>query len=63
MREALARRTASVMMKNSIRLWLVGGQVDCTMKTSSPRTFSSILTKVSPSGKEETVHLPNSTPM
>src|SRR5437016_2819593 len=51
------------MMNISIRLWLVGGQVDWTRKTSSPRTFSSILTKVSPSGKELTVHWPKSRPI
>src|SRR2546425_12775100 len=63
MREALARRSASIMMNISIRLWFVGGQVDWTRKTSSPRTFSSILTNVSPSGKELTVHLPKSRPI
>src|ERR1043165_4860858 len=30
------------------------------MKTSSPRTFSSIFTNVSPSGNADTVHLPSS---
>src|SRR5215212_3442217 len=63
MREALARRSASIMMNISIKLWFVGGQVDCTRNTSSPRTFSSIFTNVSPSGKELTVHLPSSVPM
>ena len=62
MREALARRSASMMMNISIKLWFVGGLVDWTRKTSSPRTFSSILTNVSPSGNALTVHLPNSTP-
>jgi hypothetical protein len=33
------------------------------MNTSSPRTFSSIFTKVSPSGNGWTVHLPSSLPM
>jgi hypothetical protein len=51
------------MMNISIRWWFVGGLVDCTTKTSSPRTFSSIFTKVSPSGKELTVDFPSSTPM
>src|SRR5215472_10791731 len=51
------------MMNNSIRLWFVGGDVGWTMKTSSPRTFSSIFAKVSPSGKGLIVHLPNSMPM
>src|SRR5438552_16348848 len=63
MREALARRSASIMINISIRLWLVGGQVDWTRKTSSPRTFSSIFTKVSPSGNELTVHWPSSVPI
>ncbi len=39
------------------------GLVDCMTKTSSPRTFSSILTNVSPSGNELTVHFPNGIPM
>src|SRR3954470_9883921 len=62
-RDALARRKASIMMNNSIRLWLVGGEVDCTTKTSSPRTFSSIFTFVSPSGNASTVHFPTSMPI
>ncbi len=33
------------------------------MKTSSPRTFSSIFTNVSPSGNGVMVHLPSSQPM
>src|SRR6476620_9395251 len=57
-RDALARRNASIMINSSIKLWFVGGDVDCTTYTSSPRTFSSILTKVSPSGKDAIVHLP-----
>src|SRR2546430_8555564 len=63
MREAVARRSSSIMMNISIKLWLVGGQVDWTRKTSSPRTFSSMFTNVSPSGKELTVHWPRSRPM
>ena len=63
MRVALARRNASIMMNNSIRLWLVGGDVGWTTNTSSPRTFSSILTNVSPSGNGWMVHLPSSMPM
>ena len=62
-RDALARLNASIMINSSIRLWLLGGPVDCTTNTSSPRTFSSILTKVSPSGNALTAHLPNSMPM
>src|SRR6266403_1366212 len=51
------------MMNISIRLWFVGGEVDWTMNTSSPLTFSSILTNVSPSGNDVTEHLPNSIPL
>jgi hypothetical protein len=60
MRIALARRNASIMMNSSIRLWFVGGDVGWMMKMSSPRTFSSIFTNVSPSGKRVMVHLPSS---
>ena len=62
-REALARRKASIMMNSSIKCWLLGGLDDCTTNTSSPRTFSSILTNVSPSGNCETSHRPNSMPI
>ena len=37
---AEARRQASASTSSSIRLSLTGGQVDCTMNTSRPRTFS-----------------------
>src|ERR1039458_3455596 len=63
MRLALARRSASIMMNSSIRLWFVGGDVGWMMKTSSPRTFSSIFTNVSPSGNGLMSHLPSSQPM
>src|SRR6185312_10735719 len=49
MRPALARRRASAITSNSMRLSLVGGQVDCTMKTSRPRTFSINSIATSPS--------------
>ena len=62
-REALARRSASIMMNISIRCSFAGGLVDCTTKTSSPRTFSSILTKVSPLGNGRTIDRPSGTPM
>src|SRR5690349_17516485 len=62
MRLALARRNASMMMNSSIRLWLVGGEVGWITNTSSPRTFSSILMNVSPSGNGSMVHLPRGTP-
>ena len=41
----------------------VGGLVDCATNTSSPRTFSSIFTNVSPSGKGLIVDLPSPMPM
>ena len=41
-RSADERRNASSMTNNSIRYASVGGQVGCTIKTSPPRTFSSI---------------------
>ena len=63
MRMALARRSASIMMNSSIRLWFVGGDVGWMMKMSSPRTFSSIFTNVSPSGNGVMVQWPSSTPM
>src|ERR1017187_7207624 len=63
MRLALARRSASMTMNSSIKLWFVGGEVDWTTNTSSPRTFSSIFTNVSPSGNGLMVDLPSSIPM
>src|SRR3974390_1008335 len=51
MRLALARFTASIMINSSMRLWLAGGQVDWIRKTSRPRTFSPISTRISPSLK------------
>src|SRR5450759_2546336 len=41
-----------------MRLSLVGAQVDCSMKTSRPRTFSSNSTITSPSEKRPTIHRP-----
>src|ERR1039458_7802294 len=52
-----------MMMNSSIRLWFVGGAVGWMMKISSPRTFSSIFTNVSPSGNGVIVILPSSRPM
>lgn len=63
MRDALARRSASIMMNISIRCWFAGGLVDWRTKTSVPRTFSSIFTKVSPLGNGFTVDLPREIPM
>ena len=39
-----------------------GGFVGCTMKTSAPRTFSSMRTKISPSAKRVSVTFARSTP-
>ena len=36
------RLNASSMIRSSIRFAFAGGPVGCTMKTSAPRTFSSI---------------------
>src|SRR5882757_6511955 len=51
MRRADDRRSASVMIKRSIRWSLVGNDVDWIMKASEPRTFSWISTKISMSAK------------
>jgi hypothetical protein len=50
-RSADDRRNASSIISSSIRFASVGGQVDCTIKTSPPRTFSSIWKLNSPSEK------------
>ena len=52
-----ARRSASVMIRSSIRLSFAGAQVDCTTYASTPRTFSLISTHTSPSLKRETLIL------
>src|SRR5205809_296888 len=49
-RAALARRAASIRNSSSIQ-FSAGGLVGWMMNTSRPRTFSSILTKISPSAK------------
>src|ERR1700719_821700 len=54
MRAAEARRQASTITSSSIRLSFAGGQVDCTMSTSRPRTFSISSTLTSPSLKRPT---------
>src|SRR5882672_5099023 len=56
---AEARRRASVMMSSSITLSLVGQLVDWMTNASTPRTFSPISTKLSPSLKRITLHLPS----
>src|ERR1700739_1896454 len=57
MRRAEERRSASVMISNSIRWSLAGNDVDWTMKTSEPRTFSWISTNISMSAKRRTTAL------
>src|SRR5271154_697836 len=57
MRRAEARRNASMMISNSIRRSLAGNDVDWITKTSAPRTFSWISTKISMSAKRRTTAL------
>jgi len=61
-RAADARRAASIMSRSSMML-SAGGLVGWMMKTSLPRTFSSIRTKSSPSANRVDVHLQRSMPM
>ena len=53
------RFSASTITSNSIRLSLVGAQVDCRTKTSLPRTFSRISTMTSPSENLPTTARPS----
>src|SRR5437764_12801492 len=57
MRRADDRRSASVMISNSIRWSFAGNEVDWMMKASEPRTFSWISTKISMSAKRRTTAL------
>src|SRR5579872_2806342 len=57
MRRADARRSASVMIRSSIRWSLAGNDVDWITNTSEPRTFSWISTKISMSAKRRTTAL------
>src|SRR5258706_1373253 len=57
MRRPEARRSASMMISNSIRWSLAGNEVDWMTKTSLPRTFSWISTKISMSAKRRTIAL------
>src|SRR5437762_9141005 len=57
MRRADDRRSASVMISNSIRWSLAGNDVDWIMNASEPRTFSWISTKISMSAKRRTLAL------
>src|SRR5438874_12208964 len=59
MRAALERRSASTMIIISIKWSFVGAHVDCSTKTSLPRTFSRSSTITSPSLKRETVDRPS----
>src|SRR6185503_11019571 len=61
MRAALDRRSASTMIIISIRWSFVGAHVDCSTKTSFPRTFSRSSTITSPSLNFETVAFPSCT--
>jgi hypothetical protein len=58
MRVAEARFSASTITITSIRLSLVGWQVDCSTNTSRPRTFSSSSTMTSPSATRPTTARP-----
>src|SRR6187549_798429 len=58
-RAALDRRNASTMIIISINVSFVGAHVDCSTKTSLPRTFSSNSTITSPSLNFDTVALPS----
>src|SRR3989441_12392357 len=62
MRRADDRRSASVMIKSSIRWSLAGNDVDWMMKASEPRTFSWISTKISISAKRRTTALVSGSP-
>ena len=59
MRFAEDRFSASMMISSSIRESLTGWQLDCTTNMSPPRTFSSILTRISPSLNDPTVASPS----
>src|ERR1700716_3323628 len=62
MRRADERRSASAMISNSIRWSLAGNDVDWMMKTSEPRTFSWISTKISMSAKRRTTAFVSGSP-
>src|SRR5512133_3064547 len=61
-RSAEARLSASTMISSSIRLSLVGAQVDCTTNTSRARTLVLISTVTSPSENRPTVAAPSAIP-
>ncbi len=58
-RAAEERFSASIITSSSIRLSLVGAQVDCSTNTSLPRTFSSSSTITSPSENLPTMARPS----
>ena len=62
MRPAEARLSASATVSSSIRLSLVGAQVDCKINTSRPRTFSKSSTAISPSENLPTEARPREMP-
>src|SRR5712671_1713803 len=62
MRRADDRRSASVMIRSSIRWSLAGNDVDWMIKASEPRTFSWISTKISISAKRRTTALVSGRP-
>src|SRR5258705_11007388 len=62
MRRADERRSASVMIRSSIKWSLVGNDVDWMMNASEPRTFSWISTKISISAKRRTTALVSGRP-
>ena len=59
---ALARFSASTVTSSSIKLSFTGAQVGCTTYTSTPRTFSWISVKTSPSEKFEIFSRPSGIP-
>src|ERR1700676_1488787 len=62
MRRAEARRSASMMISNSIRWSLAGNDVDWMTNTSAPRTFSWISAKISMSAKRRPTALGRGVP-
>ena len=63
MRRAEARRSASMMISNSIIWSFAGYEVDWMTNMSAPRTFSWISTKISMSAKRRTTALVSGVPI
>jgi hypothetical protein len=57
-RKELARLKLSIITSSSMRCSFTGGLVGWTMNTSRPRTSSSILQEISPSGNRPSEILP-----